>query len=140
MAALTADRDTPELQSGWCSEHARIGVDNDEFYKGGIICLDAAGKFVPASTATGLIAIGRCEDRVTTGASNTKKIRARSGIFLYANSAAADEITAAEVGDDCYIVDDQTVAKTSGTNSRSVAGTVYDVDASGVWVAFKFPL
>ena len=41
-----------------------------------------------------------------------------------------------DIGSDCYIVDDQTVAKTSGTNTRSVAGKVFDVDADGVWVDF----
>ena len=34
----------------------------------------------------------------------------------------------------CYVVDDETVAKTNGTNTRSRAGVVVDVDAQGVWV------
>ena len=38
------------------------------------------------------------------------------------------------MGSDCYIVDDQTVAKTNGTNTRSVAGKIIAVDADGVWV------
>ena len=50
---------------------------------------------------------------------------------------SADAITLADVGSDCYIVDDQTVAKTNGTNTRSVAGKVFDVDADGVWVDFR---
>ena len=54
-----------------------------------------------------------------------------------ANSAAADQITAADIGNDCYGVDDQTVAKTNGANTRSVAGKIYDVDAQGVWVKFS---
>ena len=33
-----------------------------------------------------------------------------------------------------YIVDDQTVAKTNGSSTRSAAGTIVDVDAQGVWV------
>jgi hypothetical protein len=37
-------------------------------------------------------------------------------------------------GNDCYLVDDQTVAKTSATNTRSVAGKIVDVDSQGVWV------
>ena len=37
----------------------------------------------------------------------------------FANSASGDLITAAEVGSDCYIVDDQTVAKTNGSSTRS---------------------
>lgn len=38
------------------------------------------------------------------------------------------------MGADCFIVDDQTVAKTNGTNTRSRAGIVAAVDADGVWV------
>jgi hypothetical protein len=40
----------------------------------------------------------------------------------------------AEVGAVCYLVDDETVAKTSGTNTRSRAGYVVDVETAGVWV------
>ena len=58
-------------------------------------------------------------------------------VACFANSAAADAITLADIGADCYIVDDQTVAKTSATNTRSVAGKVFDVDAEGVWVDFR---
>jgi hypothetical protein len=56
-------------------------------------------------------------------------------VFRWENSANADLITQAEVGTDCYIVDDQTVAKTSATNTRSKAGRVVSVDDAGVWVA-----
>ena len=42
-----------------------------------------------------------------------------------------------DIGKDCFIVDDQTVAKTNGANTRSRAGKVFDVDADGVWVDFR---
>jgi hypothetical protein len=32
------------------------------------------------------------------------------------------------------VVDDQTVAKTNGSSTRSVAGIVRQVDSDGVWV------
>ena len=60
----------------------------------------------------------------------------RKGTFRFGNSASGDLIAIADIGNDCYIVDDQTVAKTNGTNTRSVAGKVHDVDAEGVWVTF----
>jgi len=59
----------------------------------------------------------------------------RTGVFRFANSAGADEIALADVGADAWIVDDQTVAKTDGTASRSKAGRIMDVDAHGVWVS-----
>jgi len=56
------------------------------------------------------------------------------GIHRWENSAAGDAITKAEIGDRCYIVDDQTVAKTDGSSTRSPAGIVVAVDSLGVWV------
>ena len=64
-------------------------------------------------------------------------MRILKGVFPFKNSAAADEITNAEIGSDCYIVDDETVAKTDGTGTRSVAGKVFLVDDYGVWVDFR---
>ena len=60
----------------------------------------------------------------------------RPGVFRVGNSSAGDAITKADIGAACYIVDDQTVAKTSGTNTRSPAGIVDGVDSLGVWVRF----
>lgn len=62
---------------------------------------------------------------------------ARCGVYHLENSAGADEITQAEVGDNCYIVNDETVAKTDATGTRSVAGRVVAVCSpvtDGVWV------
>ena len=61
-------------------------------------------------------------------------MRVRRGVFQFQNSSAGDLIALANLGADCYIVDDQTVALTNGTNTRSVAGKIRDVDAGGVWV------
>ncbi len=141
MAALTADRDTLEKASGYSQTHAEVGASSTQFYKGGIIVLDQAdGLFKKGVTGTGLIAVGRCSENYLTGAGNTRKITARSGIFKYGNSASADLIAADDIGKDCFIVDDQTVALTNGTSTRSRAGKIYGVDTDGVWVAFTFPL
>ncbi len=73
---------------------------------------------------------------VVYGATHQFGRDAIKGIFAYENSSAADEITKADIGKDCYIVDDQSVAKTDGTGTRSVAGKVFDVNSHGVWVKF----
>ena len=57
-------------------------------------------------------------------------------MFHFANSAAADAIAIGDIGAVCFAVDDQTVAKTNGSSTRSPAGIVEDVDATGVWVRF----
>lgn len=129
MAALSAERDTREQVGNVYGYPLAAGV---KAWKGGIAVLDAAGDMKPGVTATGLVAVGRFEDTHDVAGEN---VTAKGGDFWYANSAAVDEITAAEIGDDCYIVDDQTVAKTNGGNTRSVAGKIIDVDAhAGVLV------
>jgi len=132
MAALTSDRNTPK-RIGGMETHPVKGATT--IFGGAFVCLDASGRAVPGSTATGLIARGRAEERVENdGADGARNVDVRQGLFRWNNSAAADAITRAEIGDPAYIVDDQTVAKTNGTNTRSVAGTIRDVDAQGVWV------
>lgn len=140
MAALTADRDTQEKASTFGMEHNYVGTDSTQYYKGGIVCiLNTTGKVVKGATATTHVCIGRCEENVLTGTSNTRGIKIRSGIFKYVGATGGgDDIATDDIGKLCYIVDDQTVGLVS--TSRSVAGTVYDVDADGgIWVAMKFP-
>lgn len=139
--ALSANKDVPELASSFAMGHAFLATNSTQYYRGGFVCISGStGRMVKASTATGLIAIGRCEEDVLTDGATAKKIKARSGIFPAKNSADADAIAADDIGKDCYFVDDETVALTSGSNTRSLAGKVYDVDAAGVWVAMRFPL
>jgi hypothetical protein len=133
MTALTKDRNT----------HRRDGVQfndpvaaNVKIFAGSLYCLNATGYAVPGSTSTTLKARGRAEETVdnTGGAAGAKSVEGRRGLFQFANSASTDEITRADINAQCYVVDDQTVAKTHATNTRSVAGVIRDVDSGGVWV------
>ena len=136
MTALSVDRNTPERSGDVREQPASAGA---VFYAGAMAAINAAGYAVPVTTALNLKGAGRVERRVdnTGGAAGALRVRIRVGIFRYANSAAADLITLADIGSDVYGVDDQTVAKTSATNTRSVIGKVFDVDDQGVWVKFS---
>lgn len=136
--ALAADRNTPEkalIPNVAALEYPCAAATT--FYAGGLGCLNAAGYATKGAVATTLIAVGRIELPVdnSAGAAGDKNVKMKPGIFRFSNSAAADAIARAEIGDDCYIVDDATVAKTDGTGTRSKAGRIVDVDADGVWVA-----
>jgi hypothetical protein len=137
MGALTADRNTPEREGVLLNKGVAAAV---KCRAGGIAVLDASGNIKPAVTATGLLCVGRFEETVdnTAGDAGDVTATAKRGVFRYANSADADAITVAEIGDVCYLVDDQTVAKTSGSATRSVAGLIEDVDSDGVWVRMGF--
>lgn len=131
--ALSADRNTPAaagdvdvypvLAAAFC-------------YAGGIAVLDSSGWCKPAVTATGLVCVGRFDEQVdnSDGDNGDLSVKVRRGVFRFANSASTDEITQAEIGDNCFLVDDETVAKTDGSSTRSVAGRIEQVDSLGVWV------
>lgn len=134
MAALTAPRNTPE-RTGTVEDYPVKA--STSCFQGGIAVLNA-GYAAPGTTATGLIAIGRFEQDAdnSAGAGGAIKARVKRGVFKFKNSASTDLIAQADAGADCYIVDDQTVAKTNGSSSRSRAGKIVaiDTDTDGVWV------
>lgn len=136
MAALSAARLTKQ-RSGDIREPGVKAAT--KILQGAMVAIGADGYAVPMSEATTLRGIGRAEETVdnTDGASGALRVPVNTGIFAFANSAATDAIGRKDIGKDCYGVDDQTVALTSGTNTRSVAGKIFDVDADGVWVDFR---
>ena len=133
--ALTTERHTTRHDGTRYSDP--VAADT-KIFAGALVVLNAAGDAAPGSTATGLTARGVAAATAdnTGGAAGDIAVDVRKGVFRFNNSAGADEITRAEIGDDCYIVDDETVAKTDGSISRSVAGEIVDVDSIGVWVRF----
>lgn len=136
MAALTAPRGVTRLGGGLPHSPAPMGVKAaTKIFKGALVVNDA-GVMAPGRTATGLIALGVARDTYdnTSGAAGAIMGEADNGTYIFKNSAGGDEIVAADVGKDCYIVDDQTVAKTSATNTRSIAGKVFSIESTGVAV------
>lgn len=135
MTAATQDRATP-IRS---SEDFEFPVAaSTKIFRGTIAVINASGYLTKGITATTLKAVGVASDLAdnSAGANGAIRCKVRRGCFRLANSASADLITLADVGADCYIVDDQTVAKTNGSATRSVAGKIRDVDSDGVWVDF----
>ncbi len=134
--ALAADRDTPRRDGQQISRGVAAAK---KIYAGSLVMRSATGYATPGAVATGCIGLGRAAETVdnTLGADDAASVLVDQGTYRYGNSAAADAITAAEIGNLCYIVDDQTVAKTDGGGTRSIAGRIHDVDSSGVWVDFS---
>lgn len=108
-------------------------------YQGALVVMES-GNAVPGKTATGLVVLGLATETVVNGGANgAKSVTTERGTFKFFNSADAEAITTADIGKQCYVVDDQTVAKTDGAASpdpatRSAAGVVIDVDSTGVFV------
>lgn len=135
MPALTKDRNTPARDGVMLS--LPVAADA-KIYAGSLVVVNAAGYAAPGSTALNLKAVGRAEEYVdnTGGANGAKTVLVKRGIFKFENSGA-DPVTQAHLMGTCYVVDDQTVAATDGSGTRSAAGKVIGVEADGVWVEIR---
>lgn len=129
--ALTKDRSTPSRAGMLSGFPVKAGV---RIFAGAQLA-HVNGFAAPATTATGLTAIGRAQGAVdnTGGADGAVTVRVERGVFRWDN-LSTDLVPRARIGADCYLVDDATVAATDGSGTRSVAGRVIDVDDDGVWV------
>ncbi len=143
MTALTQDRLTNPLDdirflgAFGLAAGARI-------FRGSMVATQAADGFAVAASADPTLRVqgtsrSREQDN-TTGADGDLDVTMDRFPQRMVNSAAADEVQAQHVGQPCYVVDDTTVALTSGGGTRPVAGIVRDVDTSaGVLVDFTDP-
>lgn len=144
MAALTKGRKTPRYAGGGLRNLPVAALA--ACFTGGL-AITAAGYARPgregqgadnaakAADAATYRAAGVFLEDVTGGAANGDvRVDVQEGVFLFKNSAAGDAIAQTEIGQPCYVVDDQTVAKTSPNATRAVAGIVQEISSEGVWV------
>jgi hypothetical protein len=155
MSFLTAVRNTLKFKDTAIQDLHFIPIaDNVKIFVGSMVGLNASGLAVRAgdtSCVTG--AIGKAEvpylpqptsqnaspntayDNTFTGhAASSLQVAVRTGTFKWANGSSADAITQADVFQDCFVVDDQTVGRVASTG-RVRAGKIMQVDSDGVWVA-----
>lgn len=141
MTALADSRSTQQLGVLPVPDVISAPIAADTVcYAGGLGCLNSSGLAVPGSTATTLRAVGRIRRTVNNagGSASAKTVEFERGVFKFANSGSTDTIAQADTMNTCYIVDDQTVAKTNGDvgsgATRSSAGKIIKVDSDGVFV------
>lgn len=133
MVALVQDRNTAHQDGELIAVPVAAAT---KIYTGALVVITAAGFAAGGSVATTHTYFGRAEEGVDNSAgiagAKTVQVRRRKA-FKWANHAA-DLVVAADLGKTCFIVDDQTVAKTNGGATRSAAGQVVQIDADGIWV------
>jgi hypothetical protein len=147
MTALAQGRQTRKLVDGKQNAPQK---GSTTIYQGGIVCLDTSGYAVPGAATATLIAVGvACSNGgqdswANTGSDGASTVdyedSATGEAFGFNNSASSDEITAAHIGKPCYIVDDNTVALTSNSGARPIAGVVRRVESSLVYVEISAKL
>jgi hypothetical protein len=121
MAELTQDV-AIEYTDG--KELAFPVINADILYGGGITCVNAAGYALPGSDTAGLIFEGIATGRVdnSAGAAGDKKITLkRRGLFKMTFGTA---ISQANIGDNVFVVDDQTVDVAGNTTNDIFCGVI----------------
>lgn len=148
MAALSAVRDTRnegDLAIPTLAYNLAVAAAV-KCWEGGMAAVPlsggSAGYVKPATSAAGLQILGCFEQTFdNTGGANggastdpgtigQTYVRVRSGAFWFANSAGGDAIAQANIYQDCFAVDDQTVALTDNGQTRSKAGKILAIDAT----------
>lgn len=104
---------------------------------GAMVALTPAGYLTNASADASLRIVGvNHGDAVdnSAGVSGDLTCVPYRGAFYFTNSSSTDAITDADIGQNAFVVDNDTVARTSGYGARPVAGKIIGVDAVGVLV------
>lgn len=142
MAATTTIRETPFASV--VPSKGTLGMRaNTKIEKGWMVGLDANGRAIVGGTIAsgclfGMGVASHTVDNLTGseagGLDDSIDIEIEYGVFGFLNSAAGDLIAADDVGKVAYIVDNQTVAATSSTQTRGPAGIITEVRDGLVWV------
>jgi hypothetical protein len=116
---------------------------NVRIFKGALVCLDTAGRAMPGGLASGGArgAVGKASatydnrtGSVLGGAAGAVDVEVEFGTYQWANSAGGDAIAADDVGKLCFVVDDQTVALTSDSDTRVIGGVITEIIDSKPYV------
>ena len=130
--ALTKDKGT--LQKG--GDLVVLALAAGAVIHGGAIVVIEDGYADKATTKTGLKFAGIAEEAVDNmaGGNGDKTVEVRRERLFFAKNSVGDAIAQADLFNQCYLEDDETVAKTNGGNTRSLAGRVVEVVNNGIWV------
>ncbi|HZF97841.1 MAG TPA: hypothetical protein VEY92_06285 [Pseudoxanthomonas sp.] len=131
MTATTEARNTKRRNAERVTHVVNAG---STIYAGTLVTLlTATGLAVPAGTASAGVVVGVAQSTVIGDGVQTVEVE-RGFAYQFANSTGAELITKADIGNTCWLMDNQTVSKTDGVGLRKAAGKIIDVDAGGVWV------
>jgi hypothetical protein len=110
-------------------------INADIIYAGSLVCVNAAGYALPGSDTSGLIFQGVAVERVdnSTGNAGDKTVRLRRRGLIKMKLATA--ITQANVGDNVFLVDDESVDIAAQTTNDIFCGIIAGyIDSTHAWV------
>lgn len=99
---------------------------------GDLVAINSSGLAIAAGASGTVRVVGQAIAAAESGAS----VAIRRGIRHFKNIATGTTVTAAHIGSVCYVSDEETVqvVATEDIATSIVAGVVYDIDDTGVWV------
>lgn len=136
MPALTADRATPVLNVDGGIRPFGVAASTT-IYAGALVAINASGYLVPMSATTGLTAVGTAMEAAdNSGGANGDIACAVDHRIAQMVNNGTNSVAITDIGATVYAEDDQTVSTNS--TGTSVAGTVWEYDATNdvVWVRF----
>jgi len=132
MAALTQDKKTEYMEG---VEITLPVYQSTTIYAGALVCVNASGYAVNASDTSGLIFMGVAREYVdnSAGASGDKTITVRRrGLF---KMTLGHNISVANIGDNVFIVDNQTVDTSAYVTNAIFCGNIAGyISATQAWV------
>jgi len=132
MTALTEDK---EIQYTEGVELPFEVYQSTTLYGGSFVCVNAPGYAVPGADTAGLIFEGIALEQVdnSSGSDGDKSVVLRRRGLIKATLATA--ITIANVGDNVFLVDDQTVDLVGNVNNNIFCGVIAGyIDTTHAWI------
>lgn len=110
------------------------GLAADAAINAGAMVMIVGGLATQGAAIVGAVSVGKAVASAHADDGDAL-VEAKLGCFGYANSST-DPVGDEHIGEDCFIVDDETVSATDGGGSLSRAGKVREVAGNTVWVHF----
>lgn len=137
MANLAANRVMPSRAVNSITIGCKANV---RVYSGSLVFNDAGvGRGGTPAVDTPVLGVNSEEVNNVGGADNALNLTAELGCFPFGIGSSGDALTAADIGATVYAIDDNTVGKTSGTNTRPVAGKLVRIENGQAWVQLPIP-
>jgi hypothetical protein len=141
MTALAKDRNTR------LKEHGRTVTMKLEagakIFAGAIVAANIDGRAVPASDAADLTVMGIADHAAdnTGGADDALTVRVIKDAVAELETSGGSAVTLADTGNTVFVLDDQTVVKSTGAANDIAAGTLeqFDEGTGKPWVKMFDP-
>lgn len=161
MSGLTTPRDTIPRGALPIPQEMEPGIKSgSKCVQGGMIVIDSSGYATPMTAALALLCLGICDPKLvsgqtaststlpvagfddnTAGTNGQLRTRIKTGQYWVDNGSSTDTVLVTDIGNDCFGLDDHTVARTDKGGTLSRAGKIIDVSSTlGVLVCFGVAL